>query len=215
MRCVLSVPKPPSNLDNPNIFTLPAGTSLERVYRRNFRANVFNPCKGSPTRFAPIRDTKGDCVPSLYAASTLRAAIHETIFHDIPEGSSRKTVPKTHIEGRAHSQLEVVRDLELVSLRRPDLMRWKVKRDSLIGMPPRYYSDTARWAEAIHHQFPDVKGLLWTSNRCDPDTAYLFFGDRVTPSDFLVANKRDGESDETFLADVRNEGMRSDIVIVV
>ena len=215
MRCVLTVPKPPTHLVRPNICTLHAGTHLQRVHRRGYRADCFNPCKGNPTRFAPIRDAKGDCVPSLYAADTLQAAIYEAIFHDIPLHVPRKTVPRIQVEVRAHSDIEVMRDLQLASLRQPDLLRWNISRDSLIATPTDLYGDTAQWAKAIHHQFPDVNGLLWTSNQCDPDTAYLFFGDRVASADFRIVQIRDGTTDSTFLADVHKAGSRSGIRIVI
>ena len=80
---------------------------------------------------------------------------------------------------------------------------------------PTLYLDTARWAEAIHHQCPEVEGLLWTSNKCDPDTAYLFFGDRVAATDFDIVAVRDGAADLPFLADVRKAGRRSGITITV
>ena len=211
----MSIRNPPASLVSPNTVTLKAGTSLERVHDRRFRANEFNPCKGAPTRFAPIRDLQGDCVPSLYAGDTLESAIYETIFHDVPVKARRKTVSRTLVQGRAHGRLEVLRDLRLASLRGPDLRKWRVSRESLITTSTGLYRDTARWAEAIHHQFADVEGLVWTSNQCDPDTACLFFGDRVASADFRVALARDGMLDAGFLSDVRRAGRRSGITITV
>ena len=80
---------------------------------------------------------------------------------------------------------------------------------------PKLYHKTAEWAKAIHDQFSDVDGLVWTSNQCDPDDAYLFFGDRVRATDFAVLATRDGSSDKTFLADVRAAGIRGGITITV
>ena len=206
---------PPAALARPDTVTLPVGATAERVHDRRYGANEFNPCRGAPTRFAPIRDADGACVPSLYAASTLEAAIHETVFHDIPVGAGRATVPRGLVEGRAHGRLEVLRDLRLASLRAPDLRRWRIARNALIAAPPRLYPETAGWAAAIHDRFPDVDGLVWTSNRCDPDSAYLFFGDRAGAEDFRVAEARDGRADTTFLADVREAGGRCGVVIAV
>jgi hypothetical protein len=211
----MAIRKPPARLAAPAIITLAAGTLLERVHDRNHAANSFNPCQGAPTRFAPVYDTKGDCVPSLYAAGTLEAAIYETIFHDVPVTARRKTVPRTLVQSRTHGRLQVLRNLRLVSLRGPDLRRWRISRNSLITTSPKLYRGTARWAEAIHHRFPDAEGLLWTSNQCDPDTAYLFFGDRVAPRDFDILEARDGMADESFLSDVRLSGRRSGITIAV
>ena len=211
----MSVRRPPANLASPNIVITGAGALLERIHDRNYRANEFNACKGAPTRFAPIQDVQGNCVPSLHAGDTLESAIYETIFHHIPAEARRKTVPRTLVEGRAHGQLEVLRDLKLASLRGPDLKKWRIGRDSLTMTFPSLYPATTRWAEAIHHQFPEVEGLIWTSNQCDPDTAYLFFGDRVASTDFRVVRVRDGMLDATFLSDVRLAGRRSAITITV
>ena len=111
----MSIRTPPAKLTDPNIITLGTGALLHRVHDRNYDADGFNPCMVAPTRFAPIGDAKGNCVPSLYAADTLEAAIHETIFHDIPVVTDAKTVPRTLVQSRAHGQLEVLRDLRLAS----------------------------------------------------------------------------------------------------
>lgn len=189
--------------------------TLERVHDRNFGANRFNPCEGAPTRFAPMHDAQGNCIPSLYAADTLEAAIFETIFHDIPVTARRKTVPRTLVQSRAHGSLAVLRELRLISLRGPDLRRWRISRDALLASPPKFYGNTARWAEVVHQQFRDVEGLLRTSNQCDPDTSYLFFGGRVKPEDFAIVQTRDGLDDPRFLADVQEAGRRSSISITV
>ena len=57
--------------------------------------------------------------------------------------------------------------------------------------------------------------LVWTSNRCDPDSAWLFFGDRVRPGDFRIVAARDGRRAPSFLFDVREAGRRAGITIVI
>ena len=211
----MSVRRPEARLARHNVITLAAGTTLDRVHDRNCPANRFNPCEGAPTRFAPVYDTLGNCIPSLYAAGTLEAAIFETMFHDIPVAARRKTVPRTLVQSRSHGRLEVLRKLRLVSLRAPDLRCWRISRDSLIASPPQFHEETARWAEAIHQQFSEAEGLLWTSSQCDPDAVYLFFGDRVRAEDFGIVLARDGLEDPGFLSDVRQAGRRSSISITV
>ena len=49
----------------------------------------------------------------------------------------------------------------------------------LIASEPIDYLDTARWAEAIHHQFVGVDGLIWMSRQRDRDQALILFGDRA------------------------------------
>ena len=208
------VPYPPQSLNAPNVLTLEAGELLHRVHDQALAGNDFNPCQGGPTRFAPVRDAAGHCIPSLYAGSTIDSAIYETVFHDVPPSAKRKTVPKSTVENRNHSTLLARRALRLASLRAPDLMRLGVGREALIGSLPTQYRRTALWAKAIHDQSGDVDGMIWTSNRCDPDAALLLFGDRVVPSDLLVAGVRAG-SDGSFLDDVRRAGQRSDIQIAL
>ena len=208
------VPYPPQSLNAPNVVELEAGELLHRVHDRALAGNDFNPCQGGPTRFAPVRDTAGCCIPSLYAGSTVDSAIYETIFHDVPPSAKRKTVPKGIVENCNHSTLLLRRDLRLASLRAPDLIRLGVGRETLIGSLPTQYRRTALWAKAIHDRSSDVDGVIWTSNRCDPDAAILLFGDRVVPTDLLVAGFRAG-SDGSFLDDVRRAGRRSDIRITL
>ncbi|MDE0442209.1 MAG: RES family NAD+ phosphorylase [Gammaproteobacteria bacterium] len=132
-------------------------------------ATRSNPCQGGATKFAPIHDALGACVPTLYAAETVQAAIYETILHDVPLGAAFKSVPHDAVESRQHSTLVVRRTLHLASLRAPDLMKWGLTPATLIGSMPTQYPYTARWAKALHDQFAQVDGLVWTSNLCDPD----------------------------------------------
>jgi len=76
------------------------------------------------------------------------------------------------------------------------------------------YHHTALWAKAVHDQFAEVDGLIWTSNLCDPDAALLFFGDRVDASDLMVTGVRHG-SDGSFLEDVRKAAQRANILIAL
>ena len=206
------VPAPPDALREPNTTVLRAGSTLDRVHLTEFGGAAFNPCRGRPTRFAPIFDGDGACVPSLYAGSSLDSAIYETIFHDVPATALFKTVPRQDVTARSHSVIETTRDVLLVSLRAPDLKKWGLSRAQLVSAPASDYAQTVLWAQAIHHRFPAVHGLVWTSNQCDPDSAFLFFGDRA-PAAFRVVSTRHGHSDPSFIADVRAAGSRADIVI--
>lgn len=208
------VPLPPARLEPPNLVNLADGELLHRVHAPQFEGNAFNPCRGGPTRFAPIHDVKGECVPTLYAAQTVEAAIYETILHDVPLGAVRKSVPRHSVENRRHSALVVRRALRLASLRAPDLMKWGLTPATLIGHSPTQYRHTARWAKALHDQFAEVDGLVWTSSLCDPDAALLFFGDRVDASDLMVTGVRQG-SDGSFIEDARKAAERANILIAL
>ena len=188
---------------------------LHRVHRTTLGATQFNPGLGGPTRFAPFDDGAGAPVPSLYAAATLRAAIHETIFHDIPANARIKTVRLNDVHIRTHSELLTNRDLRMVELRNVTLGRWSISRRDLISSGPALYGQTVLWAAAIHRDIPDADGLVWTSNQCDPDDACLFFGDRVHESDFTAVRSRDGAGDKSFVKDVRDEGRRRGIALTI
>ena len=154
----------------------------------------------------------GQCIPTLYAANTEEAAIYETLFHDIPLDAPEKSIPRSVVESRNHSILQLRRDLRLARLHAPDLRQWHISREQLIGSLPTQYENTVQWARVIHAQFHDVDGLVWTSNLCDPDKAYMLFGDRVLESDIEVIMVRYGE-DQSFLNAVHNAGARGGILI--
>jgi RES domain len=198
-----------------NTTILPKGTVLHRIHASQLAGNQFNPCQGGATRFAPIEDKKGNCVPSLYAGSTVPSAIFETIFHDIPADAPFKTVPVFAITLRSHSVLQIVRDLTLAELRAPDLKKLDLRRDQLTAAPPKDYAQTAAWAAAIHAQHSGIDGLVWTSNQCDPDSAYLFFGGRVESQDFAIIAQRNGADDLNLLADIHAAGMRAGITLTL
>ena len=208
------VPDPPARLKPPNVVELTAGELLHRVHDRQFDGGAFNPCRGGPTRFAPIRDAHDRCIPSLYAADTVEAAIYETILHDVPLRATRKSLPHGELQDRRHSTLMVRRLLRLASLRAPDLLKWGLRRETLIASLPTQYRRTALWAKAVHDQFDGIDGLVWTSNLCDPDSALLLFGDRVAATDLLVTGVREG-SDGSFLQNVRKAAQRSNILIAL
>ncbi len=211
----MSIPSPPSPLTAPQYALLPQGTILHRVHLSAYRAAEFNPGQGGPTRFAPVRDRDGNPVPSLYASATVRAAIHETIFHDIPANAACKTVRLDDVYRRSHSLLAVGRVLRLVELRNPTLGKWGISRAELISSSPAFYRLTAAWAQAVHRDIADADGLVWTSGQCNPDDAYLFFGDRVREAEFVMVQSRDGMSDRSFLKDVRDEGRVGGITLTV
>ena len=211
----MTILSPSRNLAAPGLLILEAGTRLHRIHNRQRRASTFNPCQGDPTRFAPITDEDGQCVPSLYAGSTFDSVAYETLFHDIPVRAKVRTFPEGVLSDRAHTRLDTDRDITLAALRAPELARWNISRTALIASSPKLYKETAAWAKAIHDQFPDVDGLVWTSNRCDPEDAYLFFGDRVRDVDFRVVSTRDCRSDSSFLTDVRQAASRSGISIAI
>lgn len=211
----MPIPSPPSLLTAPQYAVLPRGALLHRVHLSAYRAAEFNPGLGGPTRFAPFEDSASNPVPSLYASATMRSSIHETIFHDIPANAPYKTVRLDDAQRRTHSVLAARRELRLVALRHPVLGKWGISREEPISSGPALYHSTAAWARAIHRDIADADGLVWTSNQCDPDDAFCFFGDRVGEADFAVMDSRNGMRDRSFLSDVREEGRIRGISLTV
>jgi hypothetical protein len=180
----MSCRAPAPNLD-PLIEIWPAGQAIHVLHDAAYEPHGFNPGVDAaghlrnPTRFAPIRDAAGRVVPYLYGGSSRDCAIFETVFHNVPIEAPDKFVDLADHAHRAHGELQPRRDLHLVSLTTDGLHRLKVPKAELIGSAPIDYPDTARWAEALHHQFPAVDGLLWMSRQRDRDQALVLFGDRA------------------------------------
>ena len=211
----MTIRNPPSLLASPQFSILNQGTGLHRVHQTSLRAAQFNPGRGGPTRFAPFDDGNGAPVSSLYASSTLRAPIHETIFHDVSASARTKTVRLDEVYTRRHSELRANRVLRLVELRNVTLGNREVSRRGLISSSPALYGETVLWAAAIHRDIPGADGLVWTSNQCDPDDVCLFFGDRVDERDFEAVLSRDGGTDRSFARDVRVEGRLRGITLTI
>ena len=173
----------------------------------------LNPCMGQPTRFAPIRDRDGACVPSLYVATTEEAAVFASIFHDIEASAAFKTVRLDVVTGRSLSEVAPKRDLRLVALFGPDLKAWGRTRTDLIDTPKSTYGQTAMWAQAIHAAYLDADGLAWTSRQCDPAVCIVLFGDRVTEAELSVVGRSEA-SEPAVLLRLRGYGLRAGITIV-
>jgi hypothetical protein len=162
---------PPARLEPFGERALPAGMRLWRVHSAVREPNAFNPCLGKPTRSAPLREGDGTCIPTLYAGRTREAAVFETIFRDLPPLPLPRQVFTRDIDGTALAELRTSRPLRLAPLFN-------------LGA----YAETARWAEAIHRDLPDLDGLLWTSRQQDAAQALLLFGTRVRCDDLEIVS---------------------------
>jgi hypothetical protein len=152
-------------------------------------------------------------VPSLYAATSLAAAAHETLFHDVRPEDAFKTVPLSHARSRAHSRLVVRRELRLTPLFRPDLMAWRLDRAAFFRATEAHYGICRAWAATVHASFPNSQGLVWSSVRADPDRAVLLFGDRVPRSALALVTTRRADRDPDLLEELRHIARRSDITL--
>ena len=145
----MTVPRPPSPFPSINTEIIGNGTVLHRTHASALRAAELNPCKGQPSRFAPFFDGGGQCVPTLYAATSREAAAFETIFHDIDPRARFKTVRLDVVEAHAVSRIAAGRDLVVARLFAPDLKAWGLSRTRLIETTKATYGRTVLWAQAI------------------------------------------------------------------
>ncbi|MFM9968049.1 MAG: RES family NAD+ phosphorylase [Burkholderiales bacterium] len=150
---------------------------LHRIHRRHRSGAEFNPCKGGPSRFAPLFDAGGNCVPTIYAGSDFTSAIHESIFHDVPLRGNR-SIRESLLDELAYSILVPRADLIFANLTSEGLMKMKAPH-SLVECEPDGYAQTVLWARAIHQDHPAVSGLFWVSRRYNEGRATMLFDDRI------------------------------------
>lgn len=185
------VPVPPLALSPiPSLERLPANAELHRIHAWCSNGAEFEACRVS--RFAPMTDAAGHCIPVLYAAGTFEDAVHESLFHAITPNQEVPIWPASGLVAIAHSTLETRRDLDLVPLSSRTLIGWNVPDLAIVKAPARYYRRTARWAEAVHRSIAGADGIAWTPNREGSGRCYAFFGDRVKEADFAVSSTRQG-----------------------
>ena len=192
-----ATPAPPATL-HVTPWALAATKTLHRIHQDSYKAAEFNPGIKGNARFSPIRNAKGDPIPTIYAAVTFDAAAMESVFHDVPHAPGFKQFDKRKLEGQVHSTVTVARDLKLADLGSVALRKLGVPRKQLIDTEKDQYPATRRWAEAIHAQHPDIQGLSWISRQDDGARAVMLFGDRIpigtlralAPSTSLLADDK-------------------------
>lgn len=211
----MPLPTPPELFPAFNTRVIPEGTRLVRVHDPMFKGDEPNPCMGGLTRFAPVYQRDGACLPTLYAAATFECAVFESVFHDVPHVSAAKFVPLAKVTSRAVSWLQLGCDLTLASLHEPDLNRLELTRTDLVDTYASAYSTTARWAEAFHRADPAVAGLAWTSKRCDPGLACVLFGDRLPPQALEVTDRIELAASAHHLDQIRSFGRRAGITLTI
>lgn len=168
----------------PLIRAVESGHALYRVHGNTRFGNEFNPGTGGRTRFAFFGEP---VVAVLYAADTEAAAVSESILHDVPVSGGLLT-PQDY-RGRVVSRIVAARSLRLAQLHGPGLRALKVEASRLTDTDRSHYHRTVRWAERAHEherETAPLDGMVWMSRRCNSDRAYVFFGDRVSATDFGI-----------------------------
>ncbi|WP_417657116.1 RES family NAD+ phosphorylase [Pseudidiomarina aestuarii] len=169
--------------------TLQEGENIHRVHSTEFSETQFNPGFGN-ARFSPIYDKDGNKIPTIYGAFTVEVALMETVFHDLPESTFGTTFNVKDFNGRSYSVIAAQNDLSLASVSDTGARHLGISEHDLIHSSAAHYSYTRQWAEAIHHQHPDIQGMIWTSKQNSSDRAIMLYGDRVDASDLYVVDSR-------------------------
>ncbi len=162
-----------------------AGTTMYRVHETIYAVDEFNPSSKGNARFSPILDPSGNVIPTLYAATTPRGALMESVFRDVPYRAGFKHVDRKRLEGRACSTLLFQTNFQLVDLSKVALRGLGIPPRRLIDTTKAHYPVTRSWAEQVYAVHAKAQGLLWSSRQDDRSLAVVLFGSRVQASDLL------------------------------
>lgn len=165
-----------------------SGETMYRVHDAIYTVDEFNPSLKGNARFSPIRDRSGNVIPTLYAATTPRGALMESVFRDIPYRAGFKHIDAKRLEGKLCSTLLFQADLKLLDLSKVALRGLGIPPHQLIDTTKAHYPATRGWAEQVYAADPHVQGLLWSSRQDDRALAVVLFGTRIKASDLVDAN---------------------------
>ena len=190
--------------DEPQWSNWCVGDLRYRVIPRGNEPRWFNPNTATDPnnsleggRFHPFATSVGARVPTLYTASSLKAAIVESLLHDL------SSTPLEHPYSLSMSRVAQYQftvlvpriELRLIDLtgagadcvRIPnELISWCLRRD---------YPVSRAAAKLLHTKYGTAQGIRWISRRYPPAECAVVFGDRVPhPEDALqvqAPNHRD------------------------
>ena len=208
----LICPTPPDNFEySPIITILTKGVSMFRVHHEKYAATAFNPGLGQAGRFSPISDFDGNKIPTLYAGSSINSALAESVFRNIV--STSPAITRISLRDQMLTRITSTRDLNLVDLTQNGLRRLGLKRNQLLESEQENYSQTARWAEALHDFGDKIDGMVWISTQFDTERSMVLFGDRVMPKDLLIPGEGESLYDNSGLDKVMDFANSADITI--
>ncbi len=186
-----------------------AGTTMFRVHETIYSVDQFNPSNKGNARFSPIYDPKGNMIATLYAATTPRGALMETVFRDVPYRAGFKNMGRKRLTGKVCSSLIFQTDFQLLDLSKVALRGYGIPPHHLIHTTKARYPLTRKWAEQVYAANPKIQGFLWSSRQDDRALAVVLFGGRVQASDLLTGNSSrpliTSGQPEDFVIDVATE----------
>src|ERR1700733_8285243 len=142
-----------------------SGETMYRVHDAIYAVDEFNPSPKGNARFSPILDPSGYVIPTLYAATTPRGALMESVFRDVPYRTGLKNVDSKRLEGKACSALRFQTDFQLLDLSKVALRGHGIQPRQLIDTTKAHYPVTRRWAEQVYAAYPHLQGFLWSSRQ--------------------------------------------------
>ena len=164
-----------------------SGETMYRVHDAIYPVDQFNPSPKGNARFSPILAPSGNVIPTLYAATTPRGALMESVFRDVPYRTGFKHIDSKRLEGRVCSTLLFQADFELLDLSKVALRGLGIPPRQLIDTTKAHYPRTRAWAEQVYAAHPKIQGFLWSSRQDDRALAVVLFGSRVKASDLVYA----------------------------
>ncbi|ACY96986.1 RES family NAD+ phosphorylase [Thermomonospora curvata] len=163
----------------PYLYTLPAGSRLWRVHKKERKPTDFNPRPARIKREGGRFDgTTADPYPYYYAALDADVALVETFLRDLPfthEGN--RLIVQKKVRGRRISAVETTMDLSLVDLLSGEALAAVAQDTWLIHALPEHYHLTRQWASWIREHAPQAQGMIWPSKREGAQPALVLFGD--------------------------------------
>jgi hypothetical protein len=166
-----------------------APRALWRVYPQVHGPAGFNGTNRGNARFSPIEHA-GAIIPTLYAATSVQAALMETVLHDAPipsAGFIQTLEPAT--DTRRISRLQSTTPLTLADLSTVGLRRLGISRSDVVDSDKTAYSVTRQLATWVYVTCPDVQGLTWTSRQDDSAQAIMLFEPRLAGGTLTVVEQ--------------------------
>jgi hypothetical protein len=166
-----------------------AGTRLFRIHRisQHHGASDFNHTVPSSDSGGGRFDTLDAAYGHLYAALSVPGAVAEALLRGerAPTATSR-LIPRLQLAGLGLSELELVRPVDLVSLRGADVGQ-VCQTSWLTKCEPSSYGITRRWGAAIRRWASWGGGFVWRARLDEEQLALVLYSDRIPPGTVVQA----------------------------
>jgi hypothetical protein len=161
-----------------------------RIHPHQHGGKGFNKASLGNARFSPIQDKTGTIIPTLYAASTVKVALMETVLHDAPSPSEGFILgmPDKAQEVRELTGFNNLEPLKLADFSAIGLKRLGLTRTNVIDSDKTHYPETRLLAQWVHEHCQQAQGIQWTSRQDDRGLAVVLFGDRIKLAKLQVSH---------------------------